>query len=160
MEKQEPAAGPEKMKKREPAAGAENFSKKTRARRRDNDEQISNAKPEAAKCAPRRPEAFLGRLRGPHRSFGEPRKKIARARAHKICSRIRAGNAVGPPTTSKLYDLLVVSPKTKFRLGKTAPSQISLPDLGRKRRLPTCHYLSLLILSGVPQIEVSFGEKN
>ena len=50
--------------------------KKTRARRRDNDEQISNAKPEAAKCAPRRPEAPQGRSRGPPRkSRGAPAEK-------------------------------------------------------------------------------------
>ena len=66
---------------------------------------------------PEAPRGIVGEILGtPPRNFGEPRKNSAST--HKICSRIRAGNAVGPPTTSNLYDLLMVSPKTKLRLGK------------------------------------------
>ena len=49
--------------------------------------------------APRRPRGDLG---DPPPNLGEPRKK--QAPPCKICSRIRAGNAVGPPVTSNLFD--------------------------------------------------------
>ena len=41
----------------------------------------------------------------------------------------------------------------------TPRTQILHPDLGRKCYFPTYHYFPLLIVRGVPQIEVSFGEK-
>jgi len=85
--------------------------KKTRA----HDEHISNAKAEAAKCAPRH---FWGDCGDPPDFLGSPEKKQP-APTPKICSRTRAGNAVGPPTTSKLYDLSGVS-QNEVSFGKKA----------------------------------------
>ena len=67
--------------------------------------------------APRRPRGDLG---DPPPNLGEPRlkKNSTHTRPHKFCSRIRAGNSIFPPVTSNLFDLCMVSPKTRFRLGK------------------------------------------
>ena len=149
--------------------------------------------PSAGKSPPRRPEAPQGRSRGPPRkSRGAPKKNSTRAPGN--CSRIWAGNQIFPPVTSFLFDLCMVSPKTRFRLGNKSPPQEPKnrprgaprrpqgtsrgppPNLGEPRK-KTAHahqetaagfgpeiqfsHLSLafsLILSGVPQNEVSFGK--
>ena len=98
------------MKNKSPPQAPKHFEK-NKARRRDNDEQISNAKPEAAtepaagaeKSPPRRPEAFLGRFWAPPRNLGEPRLK-KNTPTPGNCSRIWAGNQIFPPVTSFLFD--------------------------------------------------------
>ena len=78
-----------------------NILKTTRARRRDNDEQISNSKSEAATCAPICPGALLGRFWPPPRkSRGAPAEKNS---SPTFCSRMWAGNQIFPPVTSFLF---------------------------------------------------------